>query len=356
MVKFNKNTIKDKIYACWIGKNIGGTFGGPYEGKKEILNITDFKTRKGELLPNDDLDLQLVWLRAMEEFGPYNMSSQVLGEYWISYIPPNWNEYGIAKNNMMSGIVPPMSGEFNNDTWKHSNGAWIRSEIWACLAPGFPKTAMKYAYMDACIDHGSGEGTYAEMFTVTMESLAFFETNIRKIIETALQNIPDDCKLSKCIKMVIEKYDNDETWEDVRNALVAFSSDIGWFQSPANVAYVVLGLLYGNGDFKKSMMYAVNCGDDTDCTAATIGAFLGILYGTAGIPSDWMEYVGDSIITKALNGDMSNVPQNCYELTERVMYLIPTVLLANAIKMEFTEDSSNIEYSRVDGDRAAFRG
>lgn len=44
-------------------------------------------------------------------------------------------------------------------------------------------------------------------------------------------------------------------------------ADIGTWMAPANVGYVILGLLYGEGDFKKSLLTAVNSGDDTDCTA-----------------------------------------------------------------------------------------
>ena len=29
MISFNRDKLRDKIYACWIGKNIGGTMGGP---------------------------------------------------------------------------------------------------------------------------------------------------------------------------------------------------------------------------------------------------------------------------------------------------------------------------------------
>ena len=39
---------KDKVNACWIGKNIGGTMGTPYEGKREYLDIKGFVTKKGE--------------------------------------------------------------------------------------------------------------------------------------------------------------------------------------------------------------------------------------------------------------------------------------------------------------------
>ena len=61
-MKLNFNEYKDKVYACWTGKNIGGTIGGPYEGKREVLDVKGFATKSGEPLPNDDLDLQLVWL------------------------------------------------------------------------------------------------------------------------------------------------------------------------------------------------------------------------------------------------------------------------------------------------------
>ncbi|MFR5073094.1 MAG: ADP-ribosylglycohydrolase family protein [Bianqueaceae bacterium] len=169
MIKLNTAAVKDKIYACWVGKNIGGTMGAPYEGRRELMDIKGFSTPKGTVLPNDDLDLQLAWLLAMEENGPYNLNALILGEYWINYITPHWNEYGIGKCNMKAGLLPPLSGEYKNK-WKHSNGAWIRSEIWACMAPGCPDIAIRYALEDACIDHGMGEGTYAEFFTAALSA------------------------------------------------------------------------------------------------------------------------------------------------------------------------------------------
>lgn len=346
MVKLNKNTIQDKIHACWIGKNIGGTIGGPYEGRREILDIKGFTTKKGSPLPNDDLDLQLVWLKAMEEYGPYQMSEQVLGEYWLSFISPHWNEYGVAKANLRAGILPPFSGEHENALWKHSNGGWIRSEIWACLSPGFPHIANHYAYMDACVDHGSGEGTYGEIFTATMESLAFFETDIREIIEKALTFIPQESRLAKSVRLVLTAYDRGEEWVQVRNRLVEQSADLGWFQAPANIGFVVLGLLYGEGDFRRSVLYAVNCGDDTDCTGATAGAFLGILKGMEGIPADWAEYIGEEIRTVALTAECYDLPGNCMDLTRRVMSMIPVVWKANGINMEYTQGDSDLTHTR----------
>ncbi|MGM9625247.1 MAG: ADP-ribosylglycohydrolase family protein, partial [Eubacteriales bacterium] len=156
MLKLNRNTYLDKLHACWLGKNIGGTIGAPYEGTRssEPMDVRGFTTRQGEPLPNDDLDLQLVWLAAMEEAGPAHLDVNLLAEYWLDWIPPHWNEYGIAKTNLRLGLLPPMSGELDNEKWKTSNGAWIRSEIWAGLSPAAVDGAIRYAVMDAMVDHG----------------------------------------------------------------------------------------------------------------------------------------------------------------------------------------------------------
>ena len=134
-MKINREWYLDKLWACWKGKSIGGTMGAPYEASIEMQDISGFNSPKGQPIPNDDLDLQLIWLCAVEERGIQNITPETLGEYWISYIPPHWNEYGICKANMKLGVRPPFSGEYNNEIWKKSNGAWIRTEIWACLYP-----------------------------------------------------------------------------------------------------------------------------------------------------------------------------------------------------------------------------
>lgn len=341
-VIINKKAYADKVYACWLGKNIGGTMGTPYEGSREMQDIHGFNSPKGEPLPNDDLDLQLVWLLAMEKVGPTKLDANVLAWYW-RYIYPHWNEYGTGKNNLRVGLLPPLSGEFKNEAWKNSNGAWIRSEIWACLAPGYPEIAMKYAIMDASVDHGISEGTIAEMFTAALESLAFCETDVRTVIDKALEYIPSDSRVFASVKLVISEYEKGTPWQDVRRKIVEFNKDLGWFQAPGNIAFAVLGLLYGEGDFLQSLIYAINCGDDTDCTGATVGAVLGILGGSAAIPGELSAYIGDRIITGSLDGSTGEVPfpTSCTELSERVIRLMPTVMLGNTIEVEFKDSESN---------------
>ena len=343
----------DKVHAAWIGKNIGGTFGAPYEGKREYLDIKDFASEAGAPLPNDDLDLQLIWLHAVEKLTPARVNAQTLGEMWMSFIPAHWNEYGNCKANMLAGLPAPISGDYKN-SWKHSNGAWIRTEVWACLAPAAPEVAAKYAIFDASVDHGTGEGTAAAAFVAAMESAAFLEKDLRKLINVGLGAIPEESRMADTIRHLLECYDNGMTSREARDSILARNADIGtgWFEAPSNVAYAVLGLLYGEGDFKKSMIEAVNCGDDTDCTGATVGALLGIMGGTAALPEDWRAHVGDDIVSIAINLGLF-YPfrfRTCTELAKRVIAQMPAMYLAH--KRTIPTDENGKRYISVPDDAA----
>lgn len=344
-MKINKKEYLNKVKGCFIGKNIGGTLGGPFEGQRKLLDVKGFTTPKGEPLPNDDLDLQIVWLHALEEEGPKHINSEVLGEYWLSFITPYWNEYGISKVNMERGIMPSVAGDMDNNIWKHSNGAWIRTEIWACLCPGAIDSAVKYAMEDALVDHGIGEGTSAAAFVAALESAAFFESNIEKLIDIGLAKVNKNSRLHKTIALVRKEYSQGVDYKSVRNHVVKLNKDIGdgWFQAPNNIAFVVIGLLYGKGDFKKSMLTAVNCGDDTDCTAATVGSILGIMLGENGIPKDWKDYIGKRIITLSINKGVSfRFPNTIDDLVNRILAQAPYVLYSNEDKVSIVDEKTDI--------------
>ena len=341
----NETEFRDRVYACWLGKNIGGTLGVPFEGKTDINNINFYTNLKeGEPAANDDLDLQILWLKAMEE-NNCRVDAYTLGEYWLKYVPPiaSWNEYGVGKTNMRSGIMPPLSGEYNNAKWKTSNGAWIRSEIWACLAPGNPMLAAQFAWNDACVDHGCAEGTFAEIFTATLESAAFIEKDRDKLIQFALTMIPVDCLVANAVKTAVEAKKSGITWQEAREAVITATKDLGWFQAPRNVAFTMIGWLYGDGDFGKSVCIAVNCGDDTDCTGATMGSILGIIHGTAIIPEKWRIPIGDGIKTIAISG--FEAPANLHILTDKTVTMQKRVAELYQSPLKLTAGKTNLSNS-----------
>lgn len=68
-----------RMLGCWIGKNIGGTLGMPMEWSRQPNDVTYYTHKMtGEPLPNDDLDIQVLWLLALEDKG-LDIDCKVLG-------------------------------------------------------------------------------------------------------------------------------------------------------------------------------------------------------------------------------------------------------------------------------------
>lgn len=354
MLHIHIDEYRDKVLGCWMGKNIGGTLGAPFEWRRQV-NDVQFYTQNlgGDPLPNDDLDIQLLWLVALEEMG-VNIDANLLAEYWCIFVTPHWAEYGTAKNNMRMGLLPPLSGSFHNE-YKDSCGAFIRSEIWACIAPGCPEVAARYAYQDGILDHGNGEGTFAAVFCAALESAAFVESDLPKLIDIGLSYIPADCGVAGAARAAQEAYNAGLPWLSARETILRdfrgsshggapeltapedrekgyHEGQRGW-DVPSNIGLLVAALLYGEGDFASTVCTAVNCGEDTDCTAATAGSIFGILRGYKAIPPAWIEPIGRKIKTACLNlGELgyfgNQLPQDVDEMTRRTEAVARQVLSA----------------------------
>lgn len=341
-------TLQDKMQGCWAGKNAGGVLGAPFEGKRGLFDV-DFYTQdlSAGPPPNDDLDLQVVWLAAVERYGR-NVNASILGDYWLSYIIPNWVEYGMGKANLRAGLVPPLSGAIDN-TYKDSCGCFIRSELWACLAPGHPEIATRYAYEDAIVDHAD-EGMYGEIFFAALQSAAFVESDRDTLVDIGLSYIPADCKVALCVreaqKCYREKAPLAEARKRIHNTAPGtfgiqsiklgdipdtereLETGAAGFDAPENIGFTIAGWYYGEGDFGKSLCFAVNCGEDTDCTAATLGALMGIISGAKALPEKWMSPLGDRIATMCIDKTSRGVwvPDTVTELTDRILRVLPGFL------------------------------
>lgn len=314
---------RDKVHGCWLGKSIGGTLGAPLKGKRQASGVAFYDPVPTKAAPNTGLDLQLLWLKALEERGP-GLNAGVLGDYWLKHVLSDAGEYGACKRNLRDGFPPPLSGQFRNGQWRDGNGAWIRAEIWACVAPGQPALAARYAFEDACVDHGAGEGTWAAVFVAALESAAFVEPDPDRLIRIALGYVPPDGGLGRSVRAAVEARQGGLGLAAARQAVIDSSRATGWSMAPQNVAFAVLGWLYHGDDFGKALCAGVNCGGETDCTGAGLGAVLGILRGAAGIPADWRRPVGDEIHSTAVGA--FEPAKTLTELTDRTLRMARTVL------------------------------
>lgn len=290
------NTItnyRDRVMGCWLGKAVGGTLGMPFEGQDGPLDIEFYTPVPTEMLPNDDLDLQVLWACILDQMSDVRVDRHVLAQAWRDKCEFPWDEYGVAKRNIAEGLTPPQTGSFDN-WFTRGMGAAIRSEIWACLAPGDPALAAKYAYEDACVDH-AGEGIWAEVFFAALESAAFAEFDPDTLLNQAEAALPAGSEIRHAVQDTRLWWNELGDWQAVRERILARYGHENFTDVVMNVAFTVLGWLAGAGDFSRTICIANNCGKDTDCTAATAGSLMGIL-NPGGIPDRWLAPIGRDLV------------------------------------------------------------
>lgn len=307
-------TYRDKVAGCWIGKCLAGAIGMPFEGVPYQVDITEDKINIQDV-PNDDLELQLIWMAALKKYGT-DLRSKQLGEFWLEHIPHGCDEYSIALRNMQHGVMPPLSG-YKDNFFADGMGAAIRSEIWAAVFPGQPEAAAYFAEQDASVDHW-GDGVWAEIFMAAAESIAFVEDDIAASLKKALAMIPDHTRLFKTLDSVIKLYESNIEEEEARRIVREKFYHHNFTDCVMNLSFIVFSLLWGRGDFIKTIMSTVRFGRDTDCTAASCGAFLGIC---RGVPEEWSRKVNEKLTLSHFVEIIPDTPKTLSKLIEETIEL-----------------------------------
>ncbi len=277
----------DKVYGCFLGKTVIGTLGAPYEGIKMPLELPFAPDMINTMLPNDDLDLQVLWLDVAERYGKDFTSARLL-ERFCTHCDYSPGEYAVMRKNFARGICPPASGSFSNDFYRSGMGCPIRSEVWACLSPLDPEGAVDYAVRDGVLDHVN-DSVYAEMFLAALESLCFgivptrddAQVDFCGLIDRALSYIPADCRFYTLVTDTVDwcrTYGEQGIKRILRKILHKYGHPdcTNLYQ---NMGITLAALLLGGLDPVKIGMDALNCGFDTDCTCATAGAIVGLVLG-----------------------------------------------------------------------------
>lgn len=285
----NEETYRKKVLGCWLGKAVGGTLGMPYEGRSGPFQLNFYDPVPECMLPNDDLDLQVVWACLLDREEVPRVDRTLFAEGWLNHIGFSWDEYGVCIRNLREGIQPRFCGSYDN-WFAHGMGAAIRSELWACLAPGNPQCAAAYAYEDACLDH-AGDGIWAEVWLAAMESAAFVNDSVEEIVRIGMEHVPKESILRTAIEDTRRWWEENGDWRSVRRKILSVYGHENFTNVTENMAFTLLALLNGGGDFSRSICTAVNCGKDTDCTAATVGALMGIL-DPSSIDDSWLKPIG----------------------------------------------------------------
>lgn len=301
----------EKIRACWLGKCLAGAIGAPWEGVPFPLHVGEEDIALSDV-PNDDLELQLVWLDAVRRHG-VSLTARDLGETWLARIPHGCDEYSIALRNLAHGVAAPASG-WRDNFFHDGMGAAIRSEIWALLFAGRPDAAAHFAQQDAEVDHW-GDGVRGEIYMATAEAHALAHSDIPAALRFAFDALPPDCRLQRELSRVFVDYDAGVPDTAARDALLlGVQRSSNFTDCVMNLCFITHALLRGDGDFLKTVFAAVSFGRDTDCTAASCGAFLGAALGMGVFPERWRNAMGERLVLSDFVRAIPGVPLTLTEL------------------------------------------
>jgi hypothetical protein len=244
----------------------------------------------------DDVYMDLTFVSAFERLGIDAPIDSIARAFSRSEYPL-WHGNQAARHNILHGIMPPASGNWLNNPHADDIDFQIEADYAGLMSPGMPNTAARYTDE---IGHmiAYGDGWYGGVFVAAMYSLAFVSNDIEFIVTEALKTVPEKSAFYQCINDVIKwhkQYPNDwkQTWFECQKK---WTEDIGCpdgvftafdIDSKINSAYVAIGLLYGQGDFHRTIDVAARCGQDADCNPATAAGILGTMMGYSNIPEFW---------------------------------------------------------------------
>ena len=282
------------VLGGWLGKSMGGAIGARFEGHKAWIEIAPDAMFPDAMPPNDDLDLQVLWLGVLEEKGAA-LTADDLAAAWLEGCWYPFNEYGVFRRNWRLGIAPPMSGRLGNQFFETGMGCPIRAEVWGYVFPGAPDLAAHFAGLDGGLDH-TEEAVGAERMFAAMASMAFFVTDVRRLAAMFTHYLPAGSPIERGVATAFECFDKGVSLRDARDRIMMRHGNPEACDARTNVPFTFLGLLYGGDDLQEVMLSALRCGYDTDCTLATAAALLGQIIGARDLPRNLTDPVGDELV------------------------------------------------------------
>lgn len=300
--KIEFSVLKDKIAGAWIGQMVGNIYGLPYENKfieepgseknwpwgyaKSLEKMEQYNGA----FSDDDTDFEYIYLMLMEKYGVEPTYDQIRSGWMYHVRDRVWLANRGALGLMHYGFTPPYTGHKDlNPHWFQIDPQLI-NEIWAYTAPGMVKYAAEKSGWAACITSDDW-ATSPTIHYGAMYAMAFFETDIKKMVVDALKYLPENDRYAQTVRHMVSLYEKyPDSWQDARNEMAneyyihenAMTKTI--WNANLNGACGVLSLLYGNGDWQRTMDIGVSLGFDADNQTATIGGLLGVMYGTKPIP------------------------------------------------------------------------
>ncbi len=307
--KISRSTLEDKIRGGWAGQMIGVSYGAPTEfrsnGKIIEGNLHGYLDWKAErnmnAITQDDLYVEMTFADVMDRIG-LGATTEQYGEAFKNSKYRLWHANASARRWLNQGIRAPWSGHPKYNLHANDIDFQIEADFIGMMTPGLPREANKYAERVGRVMN-YGDGLYGGLFVSGMYAAAFIESDPRKVVEAGLASIPAGSGYAKLVRNLLDwskQYtpeSSDEAWKKAWEALKT-----GWdkddpctdgalndfnIDARLNGGHIVLGLLYGKGDFGKTLEISTRAGQDSDCNPSSAAGVLGVILGYKAIPEQW---------------------------------------------------------------------
>lgn len=330
----------EKLYSGYLGMNIGIRIGAPVEptiwSYERIFNtygeITDYVKEYKNFAADDDANGPFYFLRALyDDAKDRDITPNDVARAWLNYTREGigmfwWGGYGISTEhtayiNLKRGIPAPQSGsmEQNGQIMAEQIGGQIFIDTWGLVNPGNPKKAADFGEAAARVSH-DGDGVHGARFFCAAIAKAFETSDINEIIATGLSEIPQESLYNKVAQAVLSFHaENPGDWRACRAMLErdwGYDKYKGVCHMIPNAGVCILAMIYGQGDFNRTVEIATMCGWDTDCNAGNVGTVLGVAVGVEGIADKYRKPINDSIVMSGISGFMNilDIPTYAKEL------------------------------------------
>jgi len=353
--RFSESFLRERIGGGWVGRMAGCLLGKPVEsvprdGIHAILKssnqwpLTDYFTAQGVpqdvgarypfnrtarltslkenivcMPEDDDTNYTMLNLYIFESAGEGFTSGDV-ATAWLRMMPALrvFTAERVAYQNLLALKQPPETAMFRNP-YREWIGAQIRADLWGWVAPGEPVRAAEYAWRDARLSH-TKNGIYGEMFVAAMIAGSFAISDVDKVIDAGLSVVPATSRLAEAVGFVRELAERVDDYEEAVDQIYERYSHYHWVHTLNNAAIVTAALLFGRGDFERSICAAVSGGFDTDCNGATVGSILGTMLGRQSIPEKWAAPLHNSVRSSLAGFDNSSID----DLISRTLKCVPS--------------------------------
>ncbi|KIL42450.1 crystallin [Gordoniibacillus kamchatkensis] len=330
----------EKVYAGYLGMNIGIRLGAPVEPtiwtyeriKSTYGDITDYVKEFKNFAADDDANGPYYFLRALyDDATDRDITPNDVARAWLNYSREGigmfwWGGYGVSTEhtayiNLKNGIPAPDSGSIrqNGKIIAEQIGGQIFIDTWGLVNPCNPSKAADFGEAAARVSH-DGEGVLGARFFCAAISKAFETSDINVILAAGLGQIPHDSLYAQVARAVLEFHtqhpDDFRACRDMLERDWGYDKYRGVCHIIPNAGVCVLAMIYGQGDFNRTVEIATMCGWDTDCNAGNVGTVLGVACGLEGIAGKYREPINDSIVMSGISGYLNilDIPTYAKEL------------------------------------------